>query len=114
MSTTTVTAAPGHHSGHEAVTMPRVIYSEWIKFRSLRSTWISFGAALLAAIGLGILISALRAAHFASDEGINVATGSLNSHIARVQFGYDAPQTSLHGLLLAQLAVGVLGVLMIT
>lgn len=114
MTTATVTAGPGRHTGHEAVTMSRVIYSEWIKFRSLRSTWISFAAALLAAIGLGILVSALRASHFVGDEGFNGLSGPINSHIARTQFGFDATQVSLHGLLLAQLAVGVLGVLMIT
>jgi hypothetical protein len=115
--TASSTAIPGVHTGHEAVTMPRVIYSEWIKFRSLRSTWISFGAALLASIGLGILFSALRAAHFGDDQGFRGGPGSpvpLNGHLAAINFGFDAPQMSLRGLLLAQLAVGVLGVLMIT
>jgi ABC-2 type transport system permease protein len=88
-------------SGHEAVTQRRVIYSEWIKFRSLRSTWVSFAAALIAAIGLGILFSALHG-HFAARNG---ESGRL---------GFDPTQVSLRGLFLAQLAVGVLGVLMIT
>ena len=35
------------------VTAPRVAKAEWIKFRSLRSTWYSLGAAMVAAIGLG-------------------------------------------------------------
>jgi ABC-2 type transport system permease protein len=98
---TTSTVAPvGHRSGTEAVTQWRVVNSEWIKFKSLRSTWISFGAALIAAIGLGILFSALHG-HFAARNGGQ-------------EIGFDPTQVSLRGLFLAQLAVGVLGVLMIT
>jgi ABC-2 type transport system permease protein len=90
----------GGPTRHEAVTQWRVIHSEWIKFRSLRSTWISFAAALIAAIGLGVLFSAVHG-HFAAQNG-------------GAEFGFDPTQVSLRGLFLAQLAVGVLGVLMIT
>ena len=38
-----------------SVTPPRVAKAEWIKFRSLRSTWFSLGAAMVVAIGLGVL-----------------------------------------------------------
>ncbi len=89
------TAAP------TGVTQARVIVSEWIKFRSLRSTWFSFGAALLAAIGLGILFAALR--------GNDIAT-----HGGFARGDFDPVQVSLRGMFLAQLAVGVLGVLLIT
>jgi hypothetical protein len=82
------------------VTQRRVIESEWIKFRSLRSTWFSLGAALLIAIGLGILFSALRGHDIARHGG----AGS----------DFDPVQLSLRGMFLAQLAVGVLGVLTIT
>ncbi|MGH8963207.1 MAG: ABC transporter permease [Jatrophihabitantaceae bacterium] len=78
----------------------RVIVSEWIKFRSLRSTWFSFGAALVVAIGLGILFSALRGHDIAAHGGVGP--------------DFDPVQMSLRGVFLAQLAVGVLGVLMIT
>ncbi|MCU1657853.1 MAG: transporter permease [Pseudonocardiales bacterium] len=82
------------------ITPIRVIRSEWIKFRSLRSTWFSFGATLLVAIGLGILFSALRGHDIATHGGVPP--------------DFDATQMSLRGMFLAQLAVGVLGVLLIT
>ncbi|MHB2022354.1 MAG: ABC transporter permease subunit [Mycobacteriales bacterium] len=101
-------AGVGMHSGHEKVSLARVIHSEWIKFRSLRSTWISIAAALVAAIGLGILFSALRASHFAT-----AGQGPHASH-AVLHGGLDPTMISLRGLFLAQLAIGVLGVLLIT
>ena len=80
------------------VTQLRTLISEWIKFRSLRSTWWSIGIALLVSVGLGILFSDLR--------GNDIATHG----------GFEEDQTalSLRGFYLAQLAVGVLGVLFIT
>jgi ABC-2 type transport system permease protein len=78
-----------------------VIRSEWIKLRSLRSTWFSLLAALIITDGLGTLFAAL--------------------HAHRVELGpnrriieLDATQISLRGVFLAQLAIGVLGVLVIT
>jgi hypothetical protein len=92
---TALSAPPQAYLG---VTQRRVMTSEWVKFRSLRSTWWSIGAALLVSIGLGILFSALR--------GNDIANGR----------GFEADQTalSLRGFYLAQLAVGVLGVLFVT
>lgn len=80
------------------VSQSRAVVSEWIKFRSLRSTWWSIGVALLVSIGLGILFSDLRG-------------NDLQTH-----GGFDPDQTalSLRGFYLAQLAVGVLGVLFVT
>lgn len=81
------------------VTPRRVVNSEWIKFRTLRSTWFSLGAAVVVTIGLGILIAALR--------GNDAATHGAPPDL-------DWTRLSLGGVLLAQLAAGVLGVLMIT
>jgi ABC-2 type transport system permease protein len=81
------------------VTQSRVVASEWIKFRSLRSTWFSLAFVLLAAIGLGVLVAGLRGNDIAQHGGIS---------------DIDATAVSLRGIFLAQLAVGVLGVLMIT
>jgi ABC-2 type transport system permease protein len=85
---------------NRGVTQSRVLVSEWIKFRSLRSTWYSLGAAMLISIGLGMLFSGLR--------GHDVHTHR--------QFGelLDPTEVSLRGIHLAQLAFGVLGVLLIT
>jgi ABC-2 type transport system permease protein len=82
------------------VTERRVIVSEWIKFRSLRSTWFSLGAALVVAIGLGVLFSALRGHDLSTHGGF--------------ASDFDPVELSLRGVFLAQLAVGVLGVMMIT
>jgi hypothetical protein len=80
------------------VTQLRTTVSEWVKFRSLRSTWWSIGVALLISVGLGILFAALRGNDIAQHGG----------------FEPDPTALSLRGFYLAQLAVGVLGVLSIT
>ena len=92
---TAIAVAPDKHLG---VTQIRTGISEWIKLRSLRSTWWSIGIVLLIAVGLGILFSALR--------GNDIQTNG----------GFEPDQTALtlRGFYLAQLAVGVLGVLFIT
>jgi ABC-2 type transport system permease protein len=83
------------------VTQARVIKSEWIKLRSLRSTVFGLLAAVLCSIGLGVLISAIRAHNITHNGGPG-------------GFGGDPTRISLRGIYLAQLPVGVLGVLMIT
>ena len=55
-----MTAIATEPDAHLGVTQIRTGVSEWIKFRSLRSTWWSIGIALLISVGLGILFSALR------------------------------------------------------
>jgi ABC-2 type transport system permease protein len=89
--------------GPGRVTQLGVIRSEWIKLRSLRSTWYSLLATVVIIAGLGTLFSALRAHRFSQDAGPG----------GRV-FGFDATQVSLRGVFLAQLAIGVLGVLVIS
>jgi ABC-2 type transport system permease protein len=89
--------------GEGRITQLGVIRSEWIKLRSLRSTWYSLLATVVIITGLGTLFSALRAHRFSQDLGPG----------GRV-FGFDATQVSLRGVFLAQLAIGVLGVLVIT
>jgi hypothetical protein len=95
-----VSAATASAAPRRGVTQGRVLISEWIKFRSLRSTWFSLGAAVLISIGLGILFSALRG-------------HDVHTHHDIGEF-FDSTQTSLRGIHLAQLAFGVLGVLLIT
>ena len=84
------------------ITFGGVLRSEWIKFRSLRSTWFSLLAAFVIVDGLGTLFAALHAHRMTSGNQRFVI------------FGFDATQVSLRGVFLAQLAVGVLGVLTIT
>ena len=89
--------------GSVRVTQLGVIRSEWIKLRSVRSTWFSLLAAVVIVVGLGTLFSALRAHRLGQDVG-------PNGHI----IGIDPTLISLRGVFLAQLAIGVLGVLVIT
>jgi ABC-2 type transport system permease protein len=110
---TATVAPPARPHGSAEVTFARVLHSEWIKFKSLRSTWISLAAALVAAIGLGILFSALRASHLANERAV-IQGGPGGPRPAIIPPDFDPTLISLRGLFLAQLAVGVLGVLMIT
>lgn len=80
----------------------RVLKSELIKFRSLRSTWITYAVALLVADGLGVLIAYLRG-------------NDIHQHIQQgVGEVIDPVAFPLHGIFLAQLAIGVIGVLFVT
>ncbi len=91
-----VALAPGR------VTLAGVIRAEWIKLRSLRSTWYSLLAAVLIIVGLGTLFAGLHAHRMEQNIGPD---GKIF---------FDATQVSLRGVFLAQLAIGVLGVLVIT
>ncbi|MDT4961485.1 MAG: type transport system permease protein [Pseudonocardiales bacterium] len=83
------------------VTQWRVIKSEWTKFRSLRSSVITLLVAVLLTIGLGALISGVVAAHWADAKPDERAS-------------FHALDTSLSGIGIAQLAIGVLGVLLLS
>lgn len=81
----------------QRVTLPRVMASEWIKFRSLRSSWFT----LLGAVGTMVLIGL----------AIGYNTGSNWGGLAAED---RAPSATLQGYLFAQLLVGVLGVLFVS
>jgi ABC-2 type transport system permease protein len=83
------------------VTLPRVLRSEWLKFWSLRSSVIAVAATVVGMIGFGALFAGVTAAKWA-----DLPAG------ARTNF--DAAGTSLRGYFLAQLIVGVLGVLVVS
>jgi ABC-type transport system involved in multi-copper enzyme maturation permease subunit len=78
-----------------------ILRSEWTKFRSLRSTWLTTAVTIL----LGVAIGALTASGLAS----NYADLS-----AADRAGWDPTANSLTSIFVAQLAIGVLGVLVIT
>jgi ABC-type transport system involved in multi-copper enzyme maturation permease subunit len=81
------------------VTAGRVLRSEWAKLWSLRSSWITIGLGLAALVAFGV-IAALQ---YKSD---------YNSHNLSGNFAHDtAVSLSLFGTTFAQLAIGVLGVL---
>jgi ABC-type transport system involved in multi-copper enzyme maturation permease subunit len=80
------------------VTQPRVLASEWIKFRSLRSSYVTLAATILTLVGLGLVFCAVIGSRFSQLSPAEKAT-------------FDPAATSLKGLYLAQLLIGVLGVL---
>ncbi|MFF3883845.1 ABC transporter permease [Streptomyces sp. NPDC001914] len=103
MSTVTVTDSPAPAQAARPVykvTGRRVLRSEWAKLWSLRSTWITLGLALLFLVAFGVI----GAAHYKSE---------LNS--GRPMRGGEVAETALSlsvfGTNFAQLALGVLGVL---
>jgi ABC-2 type transport system permease protein len=85
----------------ERVTQARVALSEWTKLRSVRSTRWSLLAAVVGTIGIAALACAVVANHYPRMD----AHEKANFHPLEVNFV---------GVLLAQLAIGVLGVLVIT
>lgn len=97
----TTTLAPPTGAQPGRVTQARVVASEWIKLRTLRSTVLTLAAGVVCVVGLGLLISALRANDFKQNHFIPGP-------------GFDPTLVTLRGVFLAQLPIGVLGVLLIT
>ncbi|MER8187248.1 ABC transporter permease [Kitasatospora sp. NPDC094015] len=93
-------ADPGPARPVHRVTAARVLRSEWAKLWSLRSTWITLGLALLFLVAFGLI----AAAQFKSrlDSG---------RHMDRDFADATTLSLSLFGTNFAQLALGVLGVL---
>lgn len=83
------------------VTLGRVVRSEWIKVTTLRSTWITLFAAVAGTIAVGAIASWAIEAHWARLGPEERAT-------------FSAVTQSLTGVYLGQLAIGVLGVLVIS
>jgi ABC-2 type transport system permease protein len=81
------------------VTQARVLRSEWTKLHSLRSSRITLLVAVGLIVGLGMLIPL-----------VNVSNWDPKTSVA----DFDAVSRSLGGIYLAQLAFGVLGVLLVT
>jgi len=77
------------------------IRSEWIKLRTVRSTVWTLAALIVLTIGVGVLVTHADASNWAH-----------LSQSDRLQF--DPTNDSLAGLSLGQLAIGVLGILVIT
>ncbi|HTI26824.1 MAG TPA: ABC transporter permease subunit [Kutzneria sp.] len=83
------------------VTQLRVMRSEWHKFWSLRSSYFTLAATLIAMIGFGGLFAAVTANRWPHMRPVE-------------QAHFDPTAVSLRGFYLAQLVVGVLGVLIVT
>jgi ABC-2 type transport system permease protein len=87
--------------GTVKVTQTRVLRSEWTKFRTVRSTLWTLGSTVVLFLGIGALFTAVIASQWSGfDAG------------EKAQF--DPISASLQGITFAQLALGVLGVLLIS
>jgi ABC-2 type transport system permease protein len=94
----TTKAGPADRAG-QRVTQARVVRSEWTKLRSVPSTAWSLLATLGLVVGVGALYSLLRVTRPPTDPA---AVAS-----------FDSTAVSLTGVQLAELAVGILGVLLV-
>ena len=102
MSTVPAIAGRAPRSGARGrVTQAHVVRSEWIKLWTLRSTRWSLLAAVVAMTGLGILVSLVQ-------------MNRWNQMGAFDRLRFDSINTGVSGYHLAQLAIGVLGVMVIS
>ncbi|MFF1613259.1 ABC transporter permease [Amycolatopsis sp. NPDC058278] len=106
--TTTLSTTSGATSSPAAplpddlkVTGVRVLRSEWLKFRSLRSSPLAVVVAVVGMIALGWVFSAADASRW-----------PVMRPQARLRF--DPTDVSIRGYVLAQLVIGVLGVLVVS
>jgi ABC-2 type transport system permease protein len=101
MSSATTTVAVPRLREHGRVTQAHVVVSEWTKLRSLRSTLWSLGVGMLLTIAFPVLFATVTATHWA--------------HMAPHERADRHPlDIALAGVNVAQLAIAVLGVLVIT
>jgi ABC-2 type transport system permease protein len=98
----TITAFPTHTRVHAGrVSQARVALSEWTKLRTLRSTRYALLAGVAMTIGFAVIPAVVNASRW--------------SHMSLLdKAGFNPLQTSLIGVTIAQLAIGVLGVLVIS
>jgi hypothetical protein len=78
-----------------------VLRSEWTKFRGLRSTWLTAAVTVVLGVGIGTLAATGQARGYPELDAADRA-------------GWDPTAGSLTAITIAQLAIGVLGVLVIT
>ena len=86
-------------SGH--IRFRSVLASEWIKLVSVRSTVWALVVTAVVGIGLGAVVTSAQAARY-------------SARTLAAQQAFDPTRSSLSGILFAQLAIGVLGVLIVS
>ncbi|MEV5646693.1 ABC transporter permease subunit [Nocardia sp. NPDC052254] len=84
------------------VTGIRVLRSEWTKLWSLRSTWITLGLGLLFLVGFGVVAAFQYRSKIGSGQAVDAQWA-----------GATTLSLSLFGIDFAELALGVLGVLVV-
>ncbi len=104
MTATTITSPPGAAPPRSEPSAARVFRAaaraEWTKMRSVRSTMWTLLVAIALAVGFGALVSVSQ-------------MNSWDTLDPTVRARFDPTAFSLSGLFLAQIAIGVLGVLLI-
>jgi ABC-2 type transport system permease protein len=95
MGAITKAQPPGHYG------LSGLLRSEWTKLRTVRSTMWTLGVTVVIGIGISALATAETRAHWAT-----MSPGARQ--------GFDPTSTSLTALLFCQLAIGVLGVLVMS
>jgi ABC-2 type transport system permease protein len=95
-----MTTAPVHPAVPTTIGASNVLRSEFTKLRSVRSTYWSAAAAFVGTIAVAVIICV--------QWRVNLLSGKDSPD------GFDATLTSINGLYLAQIAVGCLGVLVIS
>lgn len=83
------------------VTLAGVLRSEWLKFRSLRSSPIAVAVTIAGMVALGWIFSAADASRWPEMR-------------PQAKLHFDPTDVSLRGYVLAQLVLGVLGVLIVS
>lgn len=99
-TTTAVGTAPRSATSRvdsQPVSLGRAVKAEWIKWRSLRSTWAVLGAAVVGMLAIGLVIG-LNTRHLTGNQDANDLASS-------------AP---LQGYFLGQLLIGALGVMFVS
>jgi hypothetical protein len=92
---------PDHRAAFRASTFGDVLRSEWVKLRSVRSTFWALTVTVVLGVALGAVISAA------------VAHGYAKSSVSE-KLSWDPTGVSLAGVAIASLAIAVLGVLCIS
>lgn len=83
------------------LSLSSIVRSEWIKFRTVRSTLLGVFVMFVLTIGLGALIAWATRSHW-------------NTVSAAERVTFDPVSTSLIGIVFSQFAIGVIGTLLIT
>lgn len=89
-----------------AVTFPRVMRSEWIKLRTVRSIVITLLASAVVVIGFGVLATAIKSGDITPPRGGRPG--------GPPGFTNDSTAISLAGVQLTQMIVAIVGVLLVT
>lgn len=89
------------HQRTTGVTGLGVLRSEWVKLRSVRSSTVTLASAAAALLVVGLIFSAILG-------------GVLSTGESPDEFSGDPAGAALSGVMIAQLIIGVLGVLAIT